>query len=139
MIKLLYISGAFILSCAVILYYKSISTIHKLRKDAKAQSKRNVLFVNERIWYIEDYFENDPHFELVTNRYKGNIVGFFLKVRKGSSEYDEIKERNLPVTSHELTIDEFCIFIDEYLGNLSDREQIVRELMRKHSEILKWD
>lgn len=135
MLKLLYIFGALILSCLVILYYKSKTILD----ENKEISKRNIKFVNERIQYIEDYFEYDLHLKLITNRHKDKIVGFFFEVRKESSQYEVIKYRKCPTISHELSIDEFCYFIEEYIKPSRDKNNMVQELMVKHRELLEWE
>lgn len=120
----------FILLCSVILYFKS---------KKKKKKNPNEFFVHDRIRFIEDYFEHDRTVKLITNRYKGKIVGFFIVVRKESMVHTKMKIMNYPTTSYELSIDEFCHFIEEYIKPTTDQPHMIRGLMRKHGVLLEWE
>lgn len=105
----------------------------------KKQNNANEFFVHDRIRFIEDYFEYDTYLKLTTNTYRGKIVGFFLEVRKDSSAYPIIQYRKCPSISHEMSIDEFCHFIEEYIKPPTDKQHMVCQLMEKHRDLLEWE
>jgi len=113
-------------------YYKSKTVL----KQAESISARNNKFIHKNIKYIIEYFTNDTDLNLIVNYKNDVIVGFFISVKNDCYLHTYLSP-NIPTTSYELEIDEFCLFLSAYTDDINDRENLVKNIMREHLERLK--